>query len=263
MEPVEERASSRPSGSQAIDRAAELLRYVVDAPEPVAFAELVRTSGLAKSTASRILGALERSEMLRRDDSSAYVPGAAFVRYSLRANPETDLVAAAITYLDELSELTHETVNLGVIRHGAVVQIAQIDSRYVLGGTNWLGRSEPVHCTALGKALLFAGAASLPKGRLERLTASTITSRGALERDLTTSRRRGYAVANEELEIGLIAVAAPIRRADGVAVAALSVSGPSTRLRPTQVRQVGASCARVAEKLSRTLGYQLKGKGAA
>ena len=263
MELVPERTITRPSGSQAIDRAAELLRQVVDAPEPVSFAELVQTSGLAKSTASRILSALERNTLLRRDGDGAFVPGGAFVRYSLRASPDANLVAAAASYLDRLSELTHETINLGVIRNGSVIQIAQVDSRFVLGATNWLGRSEPVHCTALGKALLAGGAAALARGRLERLTPATITSRSALERELTTIRRRGYAVADEELEPGLIAVAAPVRRGDGAVVAALSVSGPSTRLRPTHVRWVGAHCVEVANELSATLGYRLNGKGAA
>ncbi len=263
MELVETTTLSKPSGAQAIDRAAKLVRQVVNASRPVTFSELAESSGLARSTTSRILNALERDGLLRRDASGAFLPGEIFIRYALRGNAETDLVTVASPYLERLGELTRETINLGVMRDALVVQIAQVDTHYVLGGTNWLGRSEPVHCTALGKVLLAYGAAALPAGRLERLTPRTITSRTALEAELTKIRRRGYAVAAEELESGLVAVAAPVRRDDGTVIAALSVSGPSTRFSPTLVSHVGGLCVAEANALSAALGYRRKRKGAA
>ena len=90
--------------------------------------------------------------------------------------------------------------------------------------------SVPLHCSALGKVLLAYGAAQLPGGTLERRTDKTITSEAALRTELATVRTRGYAVTDEELEPGLIAVATPIRGYDGAVVAALSVSGPTTRM---------------------------------
>jgi len=263
MERVQASALTKPSGSQAIDRAAELLRQVVDATQPVTFSELAESSGLAKSTASRILNALERNGLLRRNANGAFIPGDAFVRYALRGNTETDLAGVAFSYLERLGEMSKETINLGVIRHSLVVQIAQVDSHYVLGGTNWLGRSEPLHCTALGKVFLAFGAAELPKGRLESLTPRTITSRVELDEELGRIRRRGYAVATEELELGLIAVAAPVRRDDGAVIAALSVSGPLTRFSTAHVYEVGAQCVTEANALSGELGYRMKRKGAA
>jgi DNA-binding IclR family transcriptional regulator len=263
MERVQASALKKPSGSQAIDRAGDLVRQVVDATQPVTFSELAEASGLAKSTASRILNALERNGLLRRDANGAFLPGDAFVRYALRGNTETDLVSVALPYLERLGELSRETINLGVHRHSMVVQIAQINSHYVLGGTNWLGRSEPVHVTALGKVLLAFGAAELPPGRLERLTPHTITSRRDLEAELAKIRHQGYGVASEELEIGLIAIAAPVRRNDGAVIAALSVSGPSTRINASRIAQVGALCVAEANALSAALGYQVKRKGAA
>lgn len=263
MEPVHASAMSKPSGSQAIDRAGELLRQVVDASRPVAFSELTQASGLAKSTASRILHALERNGLLRRDAHGEYLPGDSFVRYALRGNTETDLVSLAHPYLERLGEVSRETINLGVQRHSMVIQISQVDSRYVLGTTNWLGRSEPLHATALGKVLLAYGAAELPPGRLERLTAKTITNRGDLAAELEKIHHQGYGVADEELEVGLIAIAAPVRRDDGTVIAALSVSGPSTRITESRVSQVGALCVAEANALSAALGYQVKRKGAA
>jgi IclR family acetate operon transcriptional repressor len=263
MERVHTSAAKRPSGSQAIDRAGDLVRYVVDAARPITFSELAEASGLAKSTTSRILSALERKGLLSRDARGAFLPGDAFVRYALRGNTDTDLVSVAHPYLERLGEASRETINLGVQRHSMVVQIDQVDSHYVLGGTNWLGRSEPLHATALGKVLLAFGAAELPAGRLERLTANTIANRADLEADLEKIRLQGYGVASEELEVGLIAVAAPVRRDDGRVIAALSVSGPATRLIELRVSQVGTLCVAEANALSMALGYQSNRKGAA
>ena len=96
--------------------------------------------------------------------------------------------------------------------------------------------SVPLHCSALGKVLLAFGAAQLPGGPLERRTDKTVTSDAALRAELGTVRARGYAVTDEELEPGLIAVATPIRGYDGAVVAALSVSAPTNRLSRTACR---------------------------
>jgi IclR family acetate operon transcriptional repressor len=262
MEPVQATATSKPSGSQAIDRASELVRQVVDATQPVTFSDLAASSGLAKSTASRILNALERNGLLRRDVNGVFLPGDAFVRYALRGNADDDLATVAQPYLDRLGELSRETINLGVTRQTSVVQIAQVDSLYVLGATNWLGRSEPLHATALGKVLLAFDAAQLPAGRLERLTPHTTTGRANLEVELSQVRRRGYAVASEELEIGLMAIAAPVWRDDNV-IAAISVSGPSTRIDTRRIIQVAAWCVAEASALSMVLGHQVTSVGTA
>jgi IclR family transcriptional regulator, acetate operon repressor len=263
VEQVQVGAMTRPTGSQAIDRAASLLRQVVDATDSVTFTELATSTGLAKSTTSRILLALERNGLIRREASGAFRPGDAFVRYALRGNAETDLIGVARPYLERLGESTRETINLGVVHLGMVEQIAQVDSRYVLGGTNWLGRSVPLHCAALGKVLLASGAAVLPTGRLARLTAKTITRRSELEADLAEVRRRGYAITDEELEPGLVAVAAPVHRDGGAAVAGISVSGPSTRFSPSRLAEVAEQCMAEANALSAVLGYRSQREGAA
>jgi len=263
MEQAQVSSMTRPTGSQAIDRAASLLRQVVDATDPVTFTELAASTGLAKSTTSRILLALERNGLIRREANGAFRPGDAFVRYALHSNVESDLIGVARAYLERLGEFTHETINLGVVHNGMVEQIAQVDSRYVLGGTNWLGRSVPLHCTALGKVLLAFGAAVLPAGRLARLTPRTITRRSALEANLSEVRQRGYAVTDEELEAGLVAIAAPVQRGERVAIAAISVSGPSTRFGPVRLAEVASKCVAEATALSAVLGHRPQREGAA
>ena len=247
---------SSPSGTQAVDRAAQLLTEVVHAVAPVTFTELAAATGLARSTTSRLLLALERNGLVRRDEQGRYQPGEVFVRYAWRGGAEAGLVGVAQPFLEELGARTGETINLGVERDGMVEQIAQVDSVYVIGAANWLGRPVPLHCSALGKVLLAHDAAALPAGRLERLTGRTITSRSALGSDLALVRRRGWALTDGELEPGLIALAAPVRRDGGAVVAALSVSAPATRLTRAAIPEVAAWCVAAAEGLSRALGHR-------
>jgi IclR family transcriptional regulator, acetate operon repressor len=245
-----------PTGTQAVDRAARLLTEVVHSPGSVTFTELAAATGLAKSTTSRLLLALERGGLVRRDGAGRFRPGEVFVRYAWRGGAEAGLVDVAQPYLDRLGEVTSETVNLGVERDGLVEQIAQVDCTYLIGGTNWLGRPVPLHCAALGKVLLAYGAAQLPPGRLERRTPRTITSRADLDADLAGVRRRGYAITDEELEPGLVAVAAPVHRDGGTVVAALSVSAPATRLTAARIAAVAAQCVAQAAALSAVLGHR-------
>ena len=245
-----------PTGTQAVDRAAQLLVEVTRHGAPMSFAELAAASGLAKSTASRLLTALERNGLVRRDGAGRFVPGEVFVSYAWRGGAEADLVSVAQPVLAELGEQTGETINLGVPRDGGLVeQIAQVDSTYLIGGTNWVGLAVPLHCAALGKVLLAFGAAALPAGKLERRTPRTITSRTALAAELAAVRERGYAVTVEELEPGLIAVAAPVSSGVGV-VAALSVSGPAGRLAGRQLTHAAACCMSAGRALSALLGSE-------
>ena len=246
-----------PNGTQAVERAAQLLIHVARHRDPVTFTELTETSGLAKSTTSRLLTALERNGLVRREQDGRFRPGEVFVSYACRGGAEADLVGVAQPFLDRLGEQTGETVNLGVPRGGGMVeQIAQVDSTYLIGGTNWVGMSVPLHCAALGKVLLAYGAAPLPPGRLEARTSRTLTSRAALEENLRQVRRCGYAVTDGELEPGLVAVAAPVFRDGAVVVAALSVSAPASRLTPGRIPAVAAQCAATALGLSEVLGHR-------
>jgi DNA-binding IclR family transcriptional regulator len=255
-----------PTGTQAVDRAAQLLIEVARHRDPVSFTELTAASGLAKSTTSRLMMALERNGLVRRDGSGRFSPGEVFVSYAWRGGAEADLVSVAQPVLAQLGEQTGETVNLGVPRDGGLVeQIAQVDSRYLIGGTNWVGLTVPLHCAALGKVLLAFGAAELPKGRLEQRTDRTMTSRADLEVELAAVRERGYAVTIEELEPGLVAVAAPVFVSGTVvsgtvvsgtvAVAALSVSGPASRLSGGQLPAAAEACMAAARSLSALLGH--------
>jgi IclR family transcriptional regulator, acetate operon repressor len=270
-----------PTGTQAVDRAAQLLIEVARHRDPMSFTQLTAASGLAKSTTSRLLMALERNGLVRRDSAGRFSPGEVFLSYAWRGGAEADLVSLAQPILAQLGEQTGETINIGVPRDGGLVeQIAQVDSRYLIGGTNWVGLTVPLHCAALGKVLLAFGAAELPRGRLDKRTDRTITSRATLAAELAAVRERGYAVTIEELEPGLVAVAAPVFVGGTVAggtvaggtvaggtvaggtvaggtvvVAALSVSGPASRLGGGQLPAAAEACMAGARSLSALLGH--------
>src|SRR5436309_7222557 len=174
-------------GTQAIERAAELLVRVVESPRALGVGELSTSAGLPKSTTSRLVGALERRGLVQRAGDRRVAPGPVLLRFAHRDTGES-LVELALPALKALAELSGETINLGVPTPLGVEHLAQQDSRHFVGGTNWVGRRVPHDCTANGKVFLAHGAAPVPDG-FDR-------------RELEGIRARGYAVAVDELEQG-------------------------------------------------------------
>jgi len=220
---------SSASGTQAVDRAAGLLLAVMEARDPLTFTELQDSSALAKSTLSRLLSSLERHDLVTRGEDGTVRPGGALTRYAHSRRPTDELIEAARPHMTDLSEATGEKINLAVLDAAEVEQISQIDCTYLIGGVNWGDQRIPLHASALGKVFLAYGAEA-PPGRLKKYSSRTITSKQRLRADLARVRDRGWALADGELEEGLIAVAAPVFSADGSVVGALSISGPTLRM---------------------------------
>lgn len=255
-------AASGPAGSQAIDRAAALIATIVETGEPRTFTSLVEEVGLAKSTTSRLLQALERNRLVRRDRAGLFRPGPLFAIYATQHDSSQDLLELAQPVLDDLSEDTGETVNLAVPRGAEVVHVAQVDSTFVLGATNWLDVTVPPHCSALGKVFYAYGAMPMPVGELPATTQGR-TTRRQFERGLGEVTRQGWALTWEELEEGLVAIAAPVHAKDGTVIAAVSVSGPTTRINKADAARIGSRLARETRGVSRQLGYRPGKEGAA
>ena len=218
------------NGTQALDRALQLVATVVEADEPVSFAELLEANGLAKSTTSRMLAAMERGGLLEKDEAGGYVAGSLFWMYAARHEPWEQLARLARPVMERIGEDTQESVHLSVVRGSRVAQVAQVDSRYLLGTRDWTKIDVPAHTSALGKVLLAWDLLDLPEPRLERITPRTITTRAELARAGAEARARGYAFTIDELEEGLTGVAVPVRGAHGNVVGALGISGPTSRL---------------------------------
>jgi len=214
----------------------------------VPFAALQEACDLPKSTTSRMLTALQRSELLERRDDGSYVAGSLFWLYAARHDPGEDLVRLATPTLAAIGEETHETVNLSVARADRVLQVAQVDSRFILGSRDWTQIDVPAHCSSLGKVFLAWDAAASEQSNPEEL--------GAI-------RARGYATAVDELEVGLTALAAPVFGGDGNTIAALSISGPTIRLTRSRIEELAPGLVQHAHALSRKLGHQDDKRGAA
>ena len=229
-------------GTQAIDRAAELLVRVVEAHRPLGVGELAGSSGLPKSTTSRLVGALERRGLVQRAGDRRVAPGPVLLRFAHR-DASAGIVELAAPALRALSDLSGETINLGVPSPLGVEHLAQEDSRHFVGGTNWVGRRVPYETTANGKVLQAFSAERPAK--------------------LQAVRAQGYAVAADELERGLSALAAPVFGPDGVAVAALSISGPSIRLTRDRIAELVPALVEQARLLSERLGTTTNQRGAA
>jgi IclR family acetate operon transcriptional repressor len=243
-------------GTAAIDRGAELLLRVLDSPEPVALGELASAAGIPKSTASRLLGALERRGLVEQVGARGRMrPGPAILRVAERGLLERSLVELGRGFLDALAELTGETINLAVPGPAGVEHVAQADSRHFLGAGQWIGRTVDYHSSANGKVLLAWGRAPMPE-RLPARTPHTITDPAALRAELDRVRETGMALAVDELEQGLAAVAVPVRGAGGEVIAALSISGPTLRMPPERIAELRGPLLTQAERLSARLARQ-------
>ena len=243
------------TGTQAVDRACTLVSLVVRADEPLTFTEISDAAGLARSTTSRLLSALERTDLVQRDATGSYEAGSLFALHAARHDPWQETARVARPFLERLRDLTGETAHLGVPRGAAVVHVAQVDSAYLLATRDWTQLQVPEHCSSLGKVLYAHGRLAMPEPPLERPTERSVADLGELERDLAEVRRRGYAATVDELEVGLTAVAVPVRGRDGEVVAALGVSGPTARL-ADRVEQVGGRLTDEADALSLLLRRQ-------
>lgn len=239
-------------GTQAVDRAAALIDLVVRADDPLSFTELSDETGLARSTTSRLLAALERTDLIERDPSGGYVAGPLFALHAAVHDPWPQVARLARPVLVEVGARTGETVHLGVARGQSVVHIGQVESTFLLSARDWNQVDVPPHCSSLGKVLYAFGVLPLPAGRLERRTDRTITTREALTAELATIRRTRCATTVDELETGLTAIAAPVEGKDGV-LCALGVSGPTARLQD-RVDTIGRLLTDQAAALSALLG---------
>jgi DNA-binding IclR family transcriptional regulator len=229
------------TGTQAIERAAQLLVRVVESPQPIGIGELARRAELPKSTTSRLVAALERQGLLQRlTERGRLRPGPVLLRFAQRGGLDTNLVELAGPALRSLAEASGETINLGVPTPLGVEHLAQRDSAHFVGGTNWVGRRVPHELTANGKVFLAYGAAfsdAIPADELARI------------------RERGYATAVDELEQGLSALAAPVFGPKGDAIAALSISGPTHRLTTQRIDGLAPLLVEQSRLLSARLGH--------
>lgn len=256
---------ARPAPLQSVDRALETLELLAEHGES-GVTEVADLLGVHKSTASRLLSALEARRMVEQGgERGRYRLGGGVLALAGAVAGQMDLVRAARGVCEALAEQVGETVNVAIADDGDVVNVDQARGGAALSTQNWVGERTPAHATSSGKVLLAFGALPRPSGRglLPRFTDRTITDRRALAAELDAVVEHGHAVADGELEIGLLAIAAPVRDAGGSVVAAISASGPGYRLDEARRAAVTADLVAAADEVSHRLGWRRHAAGAA
>ncbi|WP_460391457.1 IclR family transcriptional regulator [Actinophytocola sediminis] len=243
---------------QSVDRALEILDIL--ARRGVAgVTELAAELEVHKSTAFRLVGALESRQLVEQvAERGKYRLGFGIVRLAGATTAALDLPRESQPVCRKLATELDATLNVAILDSGQATNIAQEYGDSAVAARNWIGQRTPLHATSSGKVLLaWAGEDDLAAGLdvLERFTPSTITSRSRLIAELELVRERGWACTNEELEIGLNAVAAPVRGGDGEVVAAVSVSGPVYRLAAGSFPAVAEKVCAGAYEISSRVGY--------
>ncbi|MFM6848832.1 MAG: IclR family transcriptional regulator [Terrabacter sp.] len=221
----------------------------------LSLAELGRRTGLAKGTLHRVVNDLAAARLLERTTHGYRLSGLVF-ELGMRASVERGLLEVATPFMEDLRERTHETVHLGVLEGSEVVYVAKIGGHRQASSPSRIGGRMPLHCTAIGKALLAHSPPELlgevVAAGLTRRTPRTITAPGALRRQLDRIVDDGVAYEYEESATGLVCVAAPVLGPDDRPTAAISVTGPVTRFQPDKhAVAVRAAAAGVAATLAR------------
>lgn len=257
----ERQQSGKGSGSavQSVDRAVSVLEILARHGE-AGVTEIADELDVHKSTAFRLLGVLEnRGLVAQAKDRGKYYLGGGVLRLAGAAAVRLDISQEGVPVCREVADELGETVNIAVLDDDAAVNIMQARGTASVTAQNWLGRRTPLHATSSGKVLLAHMPPTLREGflarTLPRFTERTITGTSTLRAELEAVVEQGYGITVEELELGLAAVAAPVRSHDGKVIGAISVSGPVYRLNTDRLPEVAKRTVAAGAELSRRMGY--------
>jgi IclR family transcriptional regulator, KDG regulon repressor len=222
--------------------------------------ELATRLGLAKSTVHRLATTLVEYDILEQNrETGRYRLGLALFELGALVRRKMDVASQSSQQMHSLVEMTGETVQLGVLDHQSVLYLRIFESRQAVRMASSVGSRVPAHCTGVGKVLLAHQPREVVRQiidhGLKRYTANTITSPEALLEELASVRAKGYAIDDEEIEVGLRCIAAPIRDHTGQVTAAISVAAPVQRMSKKNVQATVPTVVAAAEAISRRLGY--------
>jgi DNA-binding IclR family transcriptional regulator len=253
--------SRKPDGAtvQSVDRAVTVLEILAREGE-AGVTEIASELGVHKSTAFRLVAALEARDLVEQNnDRGKYRLGVGILRLAGATAARLDLIQESRPVCRRLAAEVGETINIAVLSDGSALYLDQVAGPSALQLHNWAGQRIPLHATSNGKVLL-AYLGDMPLSEivstpLERFTDRTITSIRKLTVEIRAARERGYAIAVDELEVGLTAVAAPIRNASGEVIASVSASGPGFRLAGERLDDVAEAVRAAGDEISRRLGW--------
>jgi DNA-binding IclR family transcriptional regulator len=240
---------------RAVVRAMQILSSFDGEHAERGVSEIAQATGLHKATTHRIVMTLLNCGFLERTaDGERLRPGLRMVELGLGALRDLDFRRVAFPYMQQLVERFQETCDLGIFDRGRVLYVEVVHSEHSLTIAARIGRHLPVHCTASGRVFLAFLPAQVVEpilsAPLRAFTAKTITSPARLREELEATRQRGYGLDDEEFEVGIRAVSAPIRDIDGNVIAAMSMPGPSNRLAPERIPEIAQALVEAANAVS-------------
>lgn len=252
-------------GIAAVDRAIDILLALYRHRQPLGVTEISRELGLYKSTVHRTLATLQRRGFVQKEASSdRYVLGMKLFTLGALVKERTSLAQVAHPFMEQLARWAKETVHLGVLDPDLdapenLIVLDKVETQQVLTVTPRIGFGSSPHCSAMGKVLLAACPPDfveefVRRRGLPRRTPRTITDLERLQQELSQVRQQGYAVDDQEMELGLLCLGAPVYDAQGRVVGAISVSGPVTRMealgRETVAEKLRQTAAAISAALS-------------
>jgi DNA-binding IclR family transcriptional regulator len=258
--PDNEATDSQAGGVQSVDRAITVLEILAEHGE-AGVSEVAADIGVHKSTAFRLLGALETRGLVEQvGERGKYRLAFGIVRLAGAVTGRIDITQQSRPVCERLADEIGETVNVAVMREHYAINLYQVRGPGAITAHNWVGQLTPLHATSSGKVLLAhmpakERAALLSKIRLNKMTPHTLSTKTQLEKNLAETRERGYSWTLEELEVGLHAMAAPVRDRDGNVIAALSASGPAYRFTEKLMHELAPVLVKGADEISHRMGY--------
>ena len=245
------------SSIQVIDRVAALLGVIGEHSDPVSLKALAAETGLHPSTAHRILDALVTHGYVERAASSQYTLGKTLLHFASRVHGKVDLLREAKPIMEWLRSEVGETVNLTVREGDEVVYVERALPTRMMRVEQLIGSRAPLHVTAVGKLFLAEGSEQscreyARRSGLKRYTANTFTQVKKLWAEAQKSKLRGYALDNEEAELGVGCIGVAVHDNHGVMVAGLSISAPRERRRDAWITPLKKAGAELSARLGHT-----------
>jgi len=243
---------------RSLARGLDILVKLADNPNGISVTEISNEFKIDKSSASRMLQTLGNHGFAEKDQTTQrYVLGPQIVRLSRLALTRMPLRETAKPFLHRLVEDTGECAHLAILAQGKALYIDQEDSPNALSVTSDVGTLSPLHCTALGKVLLAFANAPI-SDHLETYTVRTITDHSNLHHHLETIRNQGYAVDDEEHHPGVRCIAIPVYDFRDRCVAAIGISGPTSRMTLEEMPQMVKRVISIGIDLNQRLGFKVQ-----
>jgi DNA-binding IclR family transcriptional regulator len=245
----------------SLDRAVSVLEMLGDSDTALSLADVCQRLQLHKSTAHRALMVLERSALIERTAENRYRLGMKLYDLGNRAVEQVDLRTRVHPYFKRLAAQVGETVHLSVLQKTSIVYLDKVEPNRRVCASSKTGTSNPVYCTSMGKAMLAFQPPDVidqivGKIRFVRYTHKTIASKEALMKALERVRRRGYAVDDQEIELGVRCVGGPIFDENRQAIAAVSVSGPVSRITAATMPEIAEHVMQCVRDISQSIALQ-------